>query len=211
MNAMKRVGIAGLVVVAAVAVSGVSLAFAQNSGQWGQTAVMMQTWQAGTPAPGRGPGLMNGSGMMSSEGWGNMMGGDPAAMEAMHAWMSQSDARSVHARVWDALAEALGRTPQALQAALEAGQTLSEIAPHGLESADLATAMETAMQTGLAPAVAEGALTQAQADQMLAGMAGRYAWIVEHMAGSNLGAMRSRGMIGGFGQGDCPHNITVTP
>jgi hypothetical protein len=147
-----------------------------------------------------GPGMTGG-------GWdpGRMMDGDRGTM---HAWMSQN--AGMHALVWDALGEALGLTPEALQSELEAGQTLAEIAAaQGVKTADLAAAMAAAMQVGLEQAVVEGALTQAQADQMLAQMAGRYAWMVEHMAGGNLGGMMSGGMMGGNGPGACPHNFTT--
>lgn len=210
MNTLKRLGIAAMVAIVAVTVVGASLAFAQSATPWGHVGAMMQNWQAGTPVPGMGPDMMNGRGMMGGGGRGSMMTGDPAAMQAMHAWMGQSGARSMHALVWDALAEALGLAPEALQAELEAGRTLPEIAEaQGVASADLAAALEAAMQAGLEQAVTEGALTQAQADQMLARMAGRYAWMVEHMAGGNLGAMMSGGMMGGTGGGVCPHNITT--
>lgn len=201
MSTIKRVGIASLVVLVAMAVFGVGLAFAQGIGPWGPMGAMMQAWQAGTPVPGMGPGMMGG-------GWGpgGMMDGDRGAM---HAWMSQN--AGMHALVWDALADALGLTPEALQAELEAGQTLAEIVTaQGVTTTDLAAFMEAAMQAGLEQAVAEGALTQAQADQMLAQMAGRYGWMVEHMAGGNLGGMMSGGMMGGSGPGNCPHNITTT-
>jgi hypothetical protein len=202
MSTMKRVGIASLVVLVAVAVFGVSLALAQGIGPWGPMGAMMQTWQAGTPVPGMGPGMMG-------DGWdpGRMMDGDRGPM---HAWMSQN--AGMHPLVWDALADALGLTPEALQAELEAGQTLAIIAAaQGVKTADLAAAMEAAMQIGLEQAVVEGALTQAQADQMLDRMAGRYAWMVEHMAGGDPGAMMSGGMMGGRGAGVCPHNITTAP
>jgi len=202
MSTMKRVGVASLVVLVAVAVFGVSLAFAQGLGSWGPMGTMMQPWQAGTPVPGMGPGMMGG-------GWGpgGMMDGNRGAMQA---WMSQS--AGMHALVWEALAGALGLTPEALQAELEAGQTLAGIAEaQGVATADLAAAMEAAMRAGLEQAVAEGALTQAQADQMLAQMAGRYGWMVEHMAGGNLGGMMAGGLLGGSGPGNCPHNFTTAP
>jgi hypothetical protein len=216
MNTMKRLSIAGVVALVAVVAVGASLVYAQSGTRWGQMAAMMRNWQAGTPAPCMmgGGGMMNGEntgGMMSGgAGMAGMMGGDPKAMEAVHAWMTQSG--GMHSLVWNALAEALRLTPETLQAQLESGQTLAEIAEaQGVEMADLGAALEAAMQIGLEQAVVEGALTQAQADQMLARMAGRYAWMVEHMAGGDPGAMMSGGMMGGRGSGVCPHNITTAP
>ncbi|RME63104.1 MAG: hypothetical protein D6790_05270 [Caldilineae bacterium] len=64
-----------------------------------------------------------------------------------------------------AMAEALGMTAEELQAALEEGQTLEEIATE--QGVDLQAVMLEQAQEKLAQAVADGKLTQEEADQIL--------------------------------------------
>jgi lambda repressor-like predicted transcriptional regulator len=74
------------------------------------------------------------------------------------------------------LAEALGVTAEELQAARADGQSMRTLLDEkGLDSADVATAMQTAFQEQLDKAVADGVITQAQADllQNQGGMFGR--------------------------------------
>jgi hypothetical protein len=202
MNTFKVVAVAGVAAVVAVAVIGVSLAFAQGVGAWGPMGSMMRGygWQGSTPVPGEGVGMMGGQagemmGGGGAAGMMDMMSADAGSMQAMHAWMNQTG--GMHAQVWGALAPTLGLTPEALQAELADGRTLTEIAEaQGVDTAQLAGVLEAAMQTGLKAAVADGALTQTQADQMLAQMAGRYAWMVEHMTSGQMNGMMSAGSGG---------------
>ena len=69
------------------------------------------------------------------------------------------------------LAEALGMTVEELQAAQAAGQTVAEMAAaQGVELADVVAAVMAPRAERLAQAVADGRLTQEQADAMLAAM-----------------------------------------
>ena len=159
------------------------------------------------PAPwggGYGPdGMMGvggyGGGMMGG-GYGMMgnfaqNGGNSNWMNNMHQWMFTSGARSVHTIVWNDLAEALGLTPDELNAELASGKTLTQIAEaKGVSGEQLTATLETSVKAGLDKAVADGVLTQAQADQMLSHMSGNYAWMLSHM-GAGAGA--------GFGPGGC--------
>jgi hypothetical protein len=162
-----------IVAVLALGVLGLGVAFAQDP----------------TPENPFTPGGMMG-------GWAQQ--GDWGWMSAMHSWMSSTG--GMHTLVWDSLAEALGLTTDELNAELDGGKTLAEIAEEqGLNPADLAAVLESAHVDGLAQAVADGALTQEQADAMLAQMEGRYEWMLENMfAGGGYGMMG-----GGFGRGGC--------
>jgi hypothetical protein len=91
------------------------------------------------------------------------------------------------------LAEALGMTVEELYAAQADGQTVAEIAAgRGIELADVVAAVIAPHAERLAQAVADGAMTQEQADLMLATM-------TEHMTSrfENLGT----GFGGGCGMG----------
>lgn len=201
MTTLKTVVVTTAVTLTTVALLGVGVAFAQGVTPWGHMSGY--GWQDGTPAPGYGSGMM---------GNGGHMGQSAGSMQAMHAWMTQTG--GMHTYMWASLADALGQTPEQLQAALADGQTLTEIAAaQGLDQTQLADALKTAMQAGMAQAVAEGALTQAQAEQMLAQMAGRYAWMIEHMATGQMGpgmlgdGASGGGMMGDFGSSPC-HNTS---
>ncbi len=205
MNTLKTVVVTTAVTLATVALLGAGVAFAQGGNPWNHMGGY--GWQDGTPAPGYESGMMSGGGHMGS---GGHMGQSDGSMQAMHAWMTQTG--GMHTYMWASLAEALNLTPDALQAQLADGHTLTEIAAaQGLDQAQLTDALKTAMQAGLAQAVAEGALTQAQADQMLAQMAGRYTWMIEHMATGQMGpsmiddGVPGGAMMGGLGTGPC-HN-----
>jgi hypothetical protein len=130
---------------------------------------------------------------------GGMMGGTwrqqggTSWMGAMHNWMTSSG--GMHTLVWDALANALGLTNDELNAELTSGKTLAELAAqNGLDRAALVAELESAHKTGLAQAVADGVLTQEQADAMLAQMTGSYEWMIDNMvAGIGYGMMGGRG------------------
>ena len=184
--------LAGVVAVSAV---GVGVAFAQDP----------------TPTPEFGPGWMMGrfsqdgetpSGMMGRRGMMGRFTQDDDGwewMQAMHGWMSSGG--GMHAAVWQTLTETLGMTSDELTTELQdGGKTLAEVAADkGVSSADLVAALESAHQQSLDQAVADGVLTQEQADSILANMAGRYEWMLENMAagsgaGYGPGAGGCRGM-----------------
>lgn len=83
------------------------------------------------------------------------------------------------------IASELGVTTDELQAELETGSTLSEvITAHGSTVDAVVTALVADAETELAEAVANGDLTQEQADQMLANLPDRLTQMIENgMAG----------------------------
>ena len=69
----------------------------------------------------------------------------------------------------DDVADALGTTPEKLFAQLRAGKSLADVAKaNGKSLADVRSALKAAMKTRLDKAVADGDITQKQADAMLA-------------------------------------------
>ena len=182
---------AATVVIGAFALMGAGFAQAQGGSPWGGFGMMSGTV---TPYPGMGPGMMGGYGMRGT-GQGMMAGVD---VDAMHAWMTNTG--GMHTEMWASLAGALNLTPDELSAQLAAGQTLAQIAEaQGVSQDQLTTVLQSAMADGLKQAVADGVLTQAQADQMLTHMNAQGAAMF-----ANMGAMG-----GGYGPGR--HMITVTP
>jgi len=193
MNTTLRITLVAIVAVAALAVLGVGFAFAQGMSPWGGNGMMGNYGfanQDGTPAP---YGMMGGQGMM-----GNMAAMSGVDMNAMHTWMSTTG--GMHDLVWGGLADALGLTQDDLNARLAGGETLAQVAEaQGVTQADLAAALETSVKAGLDQAVADGALTQAQADQMLSHMAGNYEWMLTQMGTGGMGF--------GAGNGNCHGNL----
>lgn len=198
MNTLK-IAVIATIAVLAIAALGAGFVLAQTPtppAPWGNGYGMMggnggygmmggYSYQSGTPAPGYGYGMMG--------------GGDGSAslrVNNMHQWMYTSG--GMHTLVWDGLAEALGLTPDELNAELASGKTLLQIAEtKGVSQEQLDAALETSVKAGLDEAVADGVLTQAQADQMLNQMGGNYSWMISHMG--NFG--------GGFGPGGCHGNF----
>jgi hypothetical protein len=100
------------------------------------------------------------------------------------------------------LAEALGMTTEELYAAQTAGQTVAEIAAaQGVELADVVAAVVAPRAERLAQSVADGYLTQEQADAMLAAMTEQ---MTLHFESLGLGYGGGCGMGGGgrFGTSD---------
>lgn len=197
---IAAVAVATAVVVGAFALVGAGLAQAQGGTPWGYPG-MMGNWatpQAYGPAA-SGYGRMGGPGTHMRGTGAAMMAGVDA--NAMHTWMA--DTGGMHTLVWASLAETLGLTPDELSAQLAAGQTLAQIAEaQGVSQEQLTTTLQAAMTEGLQQAVADGALTQAQADQMAVGMTARGATMFAHM-----------GTIGGYGPGSraVPTSPQVVP
>ncbi len=184
MKTTVKIAVISGVVVLALAAIGAGFIFAQTStptAPWG-----------GDYGPG---GMMGGGyGMMG----GYAQNGDGYGwMQNMHRWMATSG--GMHTIVWNGLADALKLTPDELQKQLASGKTLAQIAEaQGVSQEQLAAKLETSIKAGLDKAVADGVLTQAQADQMLSHMSGTYAWMLSHM-GTGAGA--------GFGPGGCHGNF----
>lgn len=98
----------------------------------------------------------------------------------MHNWMTST--ADMHTLVWDATANALGLTSDELSAELNSGKTLVELAEeNGLDRAALIAALENAHQAGLSQSMADGILTQEQANDMLTQMEGSYEWMLDNM------------------------------
>lgn len=183
--------VAATVVIGAFALVGAGFAQAQGRSPWGGFGMMSGTV---TPYPGMGPGMMNGGYGMHGAGQGMMAGVD---MNAMHAWMT--DNGDMHTEMWSDLADTLGLTPDDLSAQLATGKTLAEIAAaQGVSQEQLTTALQAAMADELNQAVADGVLTQAQADQMSTSMSANGATMFAHMGT----------MGGGYGPGRRIPNVT---
>lgn len=200
MKFLKLASITAIVVLA-LAVLGVTLAFAQNPNP------------TDTPWWNAMRGMMQGNGGLS--GYGGMMNGNWEAMQqmhdgmsqnggmgAVHAWMHQSG--GVHERVLATIAEQLGLTSEELVAQLEGGKTLAQVAEENSVSTEqLSATMESGMKDGLAQAVADGILTQEQADLMFQNMDGQYEWMITNMGAGMMGT--GSGMWGA-GSGGCHDN-----
>jgi len=189
---VKIIGVAALIgIVALVALAGAAVAFAQPGNP------------TPTPPPfgGYGPGMMGG-------GYG-IMGNGAGMMGSGYGFMAEYR-DVIHAKI----AEALGLSLDEFNAALAEGKTPYQIAQEkGIDFATVQAAMQAGMAEALKQAVADGKLTQAQADAMLSHHAQMSAW---HANGGGPMAGRGRGMMGPMGargfNGACPFaNATPNP
>ena len=196
-------------VVVVAALAGAAVAFAQRptppSGGWGPGMMGGGSGRGGMMS-GYGPGgmmsnggMMNGGygrgGMMSGYGPGGMMGG--YGSDGYGPMMSGVMSPTV---MHTAMAQALDMTLDEFNAAIAAGQTPYQLAQaRGVEWATVQAAMTTAMSEQLKLAVADGRITQAQADALLARHAQMQAWHAENGWGN-----------GGYG-GTCPMAATPAP
>ena len=175
---VKIIGVAALIgTVALVALAGAAVAFAQSGNP------------TPTPSPfgGYGPGMMGG-------GYSTMGGGYGFMAEYRDV---------IHARI----AEALGMTLDEFNAALASGKTPYVIAQEkGVDYATVQAAMQAGMAEALKQAVADGKITQAQADAMLSHHAQMSA---RHANGGNPMAGCGRGMMGPMGARG--HNSACPP
>src|SRR4030067_250232 len=195
-NKIKKLGIA-LVAVLALAALGAGVGLAQTQ----------------TPNTGFGPGWMMGgngqigysSGMMGGRGGmisGYAQNGDVWEwMNVMHQWMTTNG--GMHTFVWNVLAEKLGLRSEELRTKSDTRKTIAQVAEEkGVSRAHLGAALETAHQTSLAQAVTDGALTQEQADSILAQIAGRYEWMLDNMGrGVMMGGQVGNMMYGQYAAG----------
>ena len=175
---MKKLTVTIMVVtVVVLALGAAGVAYAQTANQG-----------VGT---GSGSGWMGGRGSRGGMGAGNMGTGDGILHDYMIA----------------ALAEELNIPVADLEARLEQGETMAQIAVStGLTIDQFRTLMVEARTQAIEQAVADGTLTQEQADWMSQRGAGQ-------MAGGQMG--NGRGMSGA-GQGqfanlDCPYNNQTNP
>lgn len=141
---MKKALAVGAVVVVALLVLGVSgFAYAQSQ-------------NPPNPAYPFGRGMMGGwgRGMMG----GGMMGG---------AWGGRNVYGAMHDTMVKSLADKVGLTPEEVQKRLDDGESLWQIAQsNGLSDEDTRKLMLEAHDAALAKAVADGQITQSQADWM---------------------------------------------
>jgi hypothetical protein len=130
-----------------------------------------------------------GLGMMGSYGRG-MMGGYGGGMMRNGAY------GPMHTYMVDAFAEALGIAPEELQAKIEAGETMWQIAQaQGLSDEELSALMLEARSDALQKAVEAGALTQEQAN-----------WMTQHMQQSGMTPGTCHGAGGGWRWNNAPQN-----
>ena len=174
---MKRtVAIAMLAVLVMAVVA--TTAFAAGPIAWGRYQTTPPAAQNETfTCPMGGPGMMGGTmrgGMMG----GAMIGGQ-----------------------LDAVTGLLGMTAEEIQAERQAGKSLAQIAnAKGINTETLVDTILLAKKEFLATAVADGKLTQEQADAMFAHMQTQVKVMVERTGtGPMMG--RGQGMRGGMGQG----------
>jgi hypothetical protein len=147
--------------------------------------------QAAGLAAGYGPGNMNG-GMMGGRG----------NMGQMHEYVEQ------------ALADKLGIAKTDVETAIDGGKTMYQLAiDKGIKEADVNALLSEVHKTAFAKAVADGVMTQAQADLMLQNMtANGFTGIpMQNGAGMGRGARGGGrgqgGMMGGWNQ----QQSTTTP
>lgn len=172
------------ILVLAVAGIGTSIVLAQTVGSWGRSAI------ANMMGNGSQSGMMNSGShtdMMGSQSHSDMMGssgqnGNSSSwMDSMHAEMTAPG--GMHSIVWKGLADTLGLTPDELSAQIKSGKTITEIAASkGISKEQLAASLESSVKAGLDKAVADGALTRAEADAMLKQMGGNYLGMLDHMS-----------------------------
>jgi hypothetical protein len=76
--------------------------------------------------------------------------------------------QAYRALVIDAVAKAIGSSPEQVRTQLEAGKSVSEIAPKGMTEQDFATALHSSLKSELDTQVSSGKLTQSQENALLA-------------------------------------------
>ena len=141
----------------------------------------------------RGPGMMWGFGDDGSYAGGHGMLGGFAAGSATEGGLGL-----MHDFMLAAFAEALNIDPTALEARLDAGETMWEIAEaQGLSAEDFQALMLAARTDALTQAVADGTITQEQADWMLS----RWNSMLQSGYGPGTGNCQGGNAQGGRGNG----------
>jgi len=119
---------------------------------------------------------------MMGPGWSGPIGG---GMMGGMGWM--------HNQMWDTLAQAVGMTQDELWTEFRNGKTLVQIAEaKGITREQLSQVLLGAMRTNMQQAVAQGWMTQAQAD-----------WMLQHMEQFGLENMLDHMGSGRYGSGGC--------
>lgn len=167
----KLIVIAAVVLAVSVALGAAGFAFAQ-------------TQTPGNPANPNRQGMMGRWGQQDSYGPGMMGRGAGRGMgPGMMGGASRDGTGPLHSYMLNAFAQALGLTPEELQAQLDAGETMWTVAEaQGLSADEITALMLDARTSALNQAVADGVITQEQAD-----------WMIQRM-----------GQGGGYGPGGCP-------
>ncbi len=177
---MKKVLIIGITIVAVIALGNVLLVSAQGGTQLNQSATACPV--SGYTCPFSG----------------TMPYGVPGGMMGMHN--SMMGANGMHQQVWTAVAQKLGMTFAELNAALQNGQTIAQLAQaKGISLDELKTTMLDAMKASFAELVKQGIMTQQQADWMLDRMDDMPMFNFDQGVGP--GMMGGRGMMNGRGSG----------
>jgi hypothetical protein len=164
LNMKKLLIIASIALVAVITLGVTGFAFAQSQTPQAPTA-------PANPGSGQGQGgWANGASRPGMGGRGGRFGG----MGVMAA-QSADGYGLMHGEMIAAFAQALSMTPEELQARLDAGDTMWTIAQEKGISADQFTQlMQQVRSSSLQQAVADGTLTQTQADWMQQRMGGNY-------------------------------------
>ena len=177
---MKKVLTIGITIVAVIALGNVLLASAQGGIQPNQPATACPV--SGYTCPFSG----------------TMPYGVPGGMMGMHN--SMMGPNGMHQQVWTAVAQKLGMTYAELNAALQNGQTIAQLAQaKGIPLDELKTVMLDAMKASFAELVKQGIMTQQQADGMLDRMDDMPMFNFDQGVGP--GMMGGRGMMNGRGSG----------
>ena len=127
-----------------------------------------------------------------SQGFGPGMMGGRGSYGQMHEYVEQ------------ALADKLGITRVELETQFASGKSMLQIAlDHGIAEANATTVLTEVHKTAFAKAVADGVLTQAQADSMLQAMTtngfnAANCPMGAQVSGNNAGGRGGRGMRGGM-------------
>ena len=176
----KLVLIGSIVIVTIIALAAAGFAYAQEP-------------QPTEPVPfgqGYGPGMMGRGGMM-----GRWSQGSTGQYGPMHEYMV------------GAMAQALGLTDEELDAELAAGKTMWQVAEaKGLGLEEFQTLMLDARKDAFTKMVADGVLTQEQADWMLSRMQGQ-----SGQGGAQGGCPMHGGAYGGGRRGAPPTQTTPVP
>ncbi len=167
---MKKVLLIAVTIVAVIALGNVLLVSAQGNSPSGQNGSCPVT---GYTCPFSGTNSYRG-----------MMGANGSA-----------GANGMHEQVWTAVAKKLSMTYADLNAALQHGQTIAQLAQaKGVTLAELRTAALDVMQASFADLVKQGAMSQEQADRMLDHMDDMPLFNFDQ--GFGPGMMHGRGMMG---------------
>jgi hypothetical protein len=132
---------------------------------------------------------------------------------AAAAPLAKEQVGPIHEYMEEALAEKLNLPLATVESEFDSGKTLAQIAlDHGIAQADLPAFMQAVRALALQNAVADGVITQAQADRMLQrGMGGFGYGMMNGSGGTGYGMMNGGTGYGMMGTGTGPCGGTGTP